>query len=578
MSGNMAWIANLIVMLFGVIIGAVLGIALSDHPKAKIARTIAWIFFAINLFFLGLASQFWALIISIPLGYFAFTFVREYFRDPDKRRHGGAFGSAQFATTQSLKNAGHVGRQGIRLGAFDEAKKIALHYTGDQHLMTVAPTRTGKGVSAIVPNLLTYRGSMVVVDPKGENAMITEKQRQALGQDVHVVDPWEITVNKTGRQVSGFNPMDWLEPDDPDIAENAMMLADALVLPTEGGNSFFDEEAKSLIAGLILFVATDDETSLRNLGRVYDLMMGDGDALNELFTKMYKRETHALVSSTGARQLQKDPKTLANVMASAQTQISFLGSERIRKSLSQSSFDFADLKRKQMTVYLVLPADRIETFNRWFRLLVQQSLTVCARNIEDRPDMPVLFMIDEMPAMGRLAMLEQAYGLMAGFNMQMWGIVQNLSQLERVYGKGWETFIGNSGVIQYFGSRDKMTADYFSHLCGMTTVKTITSSVGRVFQSLFSPSFDSSSSGTSTSEAARPLIYPDELMVLAKDKQLLFIENSDPILGNKTPWFMDGELQDKGRNLHFPSDAQRALDRALATTHQSPDPDSSPNR
>jgi type IV secretion system protein VirD4 len=151
--------------------------------------------------------------------------------------------------------------------------------------------------------------------------------------------------------------------------------------------------------------------------------------------------------------------------------------QRIRASLAASDFKFEDLKTSKMTVYLVLPADRLQTFGRWLRLLVQQGITVNARNVEVKPDKPILFLLDEMASLGRLTMVEQAFGLMAGFGMQLWGIVQDLSQLEGIYGKGWETFIGNSGVLQYFGSRDHKTAEYFSKLCGVSTVEK--SSFGR---------------------------------------------------------------------------------------------------
>ncbi len=160
------------------------------------------------------------------------------------------------------------------------------------------------------------------------------------------------------------------------------------------------------------------------------------------------------------------------MLASVQSHTHFLESARIRESLATSDFKFEDLKSEPMTIYLILPADRLQTFNRWLRLLIQQAITVNARNISKKPDLPILFLLDEMPTLGRLPSIEQAYGLMAGFGMQLWGIVQDLSQLARVYGEhGWQTFISNSGVIQYFGSRDKMTAEYFSSLCGVTTIE-----------------------------------------------------------------------------------------------------------
>src|SRR3546814_286901 len=204
------------------------------------------------------------------------------------------------------------------------------------------------------------------------------------------------------------------------------------------------------------------------------------DLLKAVFTRMLDSEYH-IVRSTGARCLQKDEKLLSNVIASTQAHTHFLDSARIRESLSASDFKFEDLKTKRMTIYLVLPADRLDTFGRWLRLLIQQALTVNARNIEIRPEKPVLFLLDEMAALGRLTMVEQAFGLMAGYGIQMWGIVQDLSQLKRIYGDGWETFIANAGVLQYFGSRDRMSAEYFSALCGVTTIWNFSSAVARAF-------------------------------------------------------------------------------------------------
>jgi hypothetical protein len=253
-------------------------------------------------------------------------------------------------------------------------------------------------------------------------------------------------------------------------------------------------------------------------------------------------------------------------MASAQSHTHFLDSPRIRASLSRSDFRFEELKTTAMSVYLILPADRLKTFDRWLRLLIQQAITVNARNIEEKPERPILFLLDEMAALGRLPALEQAFGLMAGFGMQLWGIVQDLSQLARIYGEhGWQTFISNSGVIQYFGSRDKMTAEYFSTLCGVTTIEVHNFSwaMGKVLgvARSFTSSVGGGSSGNSSSESAswtrttgineaqRKLAYPDELMVMKEDQQVVFVENLDPIPARKIRWFEDAELKRHGVNL-----------------------------
>jgi type IV secretory pathway TraG/TraD family ATPase VirD4 len=162
---------------------------------------------------------------------------------------------------------------------------------------------------------------------------------------------------------------------------------------------------------------------------------------------------------------------------------------------------------------------------------------------------------------------------MAGFGMQLWGIVQDLSQLDRIYDKGWQTFISNSGVLQYFGSRDQMTAEYFSKLCGVTTIRifnlsyAISQTVGDFFSSGSSSSWgggsssssSNTSSGSNTSkgdtrtvsanESQRSLVYPDELMVLAKDRQIVLVENFNPIRARKLQWYTEPDLKALGHAL-----------------------------
>jgi type IV secretion system protein VirD4 len=172
-----------------------------------------------------------------------------------------------------------------------------------------------------------------------------------------------------------------------------------------------------------------------------------------------------------------------------------------------------------------------------------------ARNIEREPARPILFLLDEMAALGHLRMVEQAFGLMAGFGMQLWGIVQDVSQLEKIYSKGWETFVGNSGVLQYLGSRDEKTASYFSKLCGMSTIQK--SSWASSFSQTFGGQSATNTSGnsTNTDHIQRALIMPDELMVFRKNQVLLLIENCNPIHGTRVSWLDDPKLRPLGVNL-----------------------------
>jgi type IV secretion system protein VirD4 len=489
------------------------------------------------------------------------------------RKRPTSYGSAKWADLAYLREHGIIGRKGFALGEFTTSRGAEpLHYEGARHLLTVAPTRSGKGVSSIIPNLLTYAGSALVVDPKGENALITARQRSGgLRQKIVLLDPWNSAASKLGMAAASFNPLDWIKADDPDAVENAFLLADAIVVSEGGGESrFWDEEAKALLTGLLLYVATaPEEEGNRTLGRVRDILTLDNDGLNDIWRAMYDHP-NPVVSTTGARTAGKEARLFSSVMAAAQSHTHFLDSPRIRESLRRSDFRFEDLKAGAMTVYLILPADRLKTFDRWLRLLIQQAITINARNIDVKPAKSVLFLLDEMAALGRLESVEQAFGLMAGFGMQLWGIVQDLSQLARIYGEtGWQTFISNSGVIQYFGSRDKMTAEYFSALCGVTTIEVHNFSwaLGKAWSvatgwtsgkdggssSTTHTSSDSRTRTTGMSEAQRHLAFPDELMVLKGNQQIVFVENLDPIPAQKIVWYQDETLKKLGVNTQAPA-------------------------
>lgn len=549
------WGTYLLYLVIAAACGAVVG-AFFSHKARPFRRLMILGFIALAvLLSLYYRSSFGYVVAFIAAAIAAWMILRE-FSDARKRK-STLYGSAEWANEEHLRQQGAVGDSGLRLGVFDGGGQgaLPLHYNGDRHVLTVAPTRSGKGVSSIVPNLLTYPGSVVVIDPKGENAMITAARRGAgdeaqniagLGQAVHVVDPWGIT----GLKAACFNPLEWLKADDPDISENAMMLADSIIVQRGGESAFWDEEAKAMLMGLLLYVALDArEAGNRTLGRVRDIIVMGQEPFKQILVQMGE-SVNKIVSSTAARTASKAPELRANVMTGLQSHTHFLDSPRIRESLAKSDFRFEQLKERPTTVYLVLPSDRLDTFGRWLRLLIQQALTVNARNIKTKPAKPILFLLDEMPALGRLAMVEQAYGLMAGFGMQLWGIVQDLSQLERVYGQGWETFIGNSGVIQYFGSRDVKTADYFSKLCGVTTVEkfSISNSIARTFGGQGGGG-GSQSESVSEDVIARHLALPDELMVMRKGKQLLFVDNSNPIDARRVNWFESDSLRGLGVNL-----------------------------
>ncbi|GAA2890880.1 type IV secretion system protein VirD4 [Aminobacter niigataensis] len=443
---------------------------------------------------------------------------------------GETHGSARFATSKEVAPLTRADT-GLLIGRDAKTKRL-LRYNGPAHLLTMAPTRTGKGVGTIIPNLLTADRSVICIDPKGENAKIAGRAREKFGP-VHVLDPFGVT----GMTSAAFNPLDALDPAGLDVAEDASTLADALVFDEPGmaGEAHWNEEAKALIAGLILHIAAQELRERRNLATLRDYLTLAPEAFAALLKDMQASPGAAgLVARAANRHLGKSDREAAGVLSAAQRHTHFLDSPRMTAVLGRSDFRFADLKRRNVSVFLVLPPDRLSTYSRWLRLLVAQSLTDMARD-PAKPAVPVLYLLDEFAALGHLAPVERAMGLMAGYGVQLWPILQDVHQLRATYRQRAGTFLSNAGVLQVFGVNDHDSAHLVSDLLGQETV---------VFQTM-SRALDSDKSGISYGEqhTARPLLTPDEVRNLPQNLELLFLAGQRPIVAGKLAYYADAEFR-----------------------------------
>ncbi len=449
----------------------------------------------------------------------------DHFGDMASDTHG----SARFADKKELKPLAKA-EAGLLIGR-DPDSGALLRYDGPAHLLTMAPTRAGKGVGAIIPNLLLASRSIICIDPKGENARVAWRARDALGP-VHVLDPFGVT----GLPSAAFDPLAELDPDSLDIAEDAAALADALVYdaPGETGEAHWNEEAKALLAGIILYVVANELPGRRTLATVRHLITSAPDVFETMLRIMQSSEAAGgLVARAANRHLAKSDREGAGVLSAAQRHTHFLDSPRMARVLGRSDFRFADLKERTATVFLVLPPDRLSTYSRWLRLLVTQSLAELARS-PARPAPPVLYLLDEFAALGSLAPVERAFALMAGYGVQLWPILQDVHQLRATYGPRAGTFLSNAGVLQVFGVNDHDSARMVSDLLGQQTI---------VFQPM-SRALDSEKSGISLSQhhVGRPLLTPDEVRNLPQDLQLLFLAGQRPIIARKLRYFEDREF------------------------------------
>ncbi len=458
---------------------------------------------------------------------------------PPPTIHGSAaFGESRQAR-RDLDNA-----EGLIIGRAPE--RWLMRYDGPAHLLTLAPTRSGKGVGAIIPNLLTLSRSVVCIDPKGENARITASVRRRFGP-VHVLDPFGVS----GEPTSAFNPLACLDPDSLDIAEDAALIADALVYdpPGQAGEAHWNEEAKALIAGVILHVVTVAPPTGRTLGAVRDLLTAAPDRFEALLRSMQgNMAAGGLVARAANRHLGKSDREGTGVLSSAQRHTHFLDSPRMVAALAQSDFEFAELQKNVSSVFLVLPPERLASYSRWLRLLVTQALSDLARSgsAYNEARGRVLFLLDEFAALGRLDQVERAYGLMAGYGVQFWAFLQDLNQLRANYGAGSGTFISNAGVIQVFNVADIETASWVSRTLGVGTEAFYTSgettSSGNSW-SVQGGSTQSSSSVSSTlNYAKRDLLTPDEVMRFPDHSMILLRPGRAPLWAHKIHYYADTEF------------------------------------
>jgi type IV secretion system protein VirD4 len=472
--------------------------------------------------------------ISASLVGFAFLLRAAFYPMVETFGHGyddvsDSHGSARFATKQERLPLA-VNSSGLLIGRDPDTGSL-LRYAGPAHLLTMAPTRTGKGVGTIIPNLLTLDRSILCIDPKGENAVITAKARDRFGA-VHIIDPFGVT----GLPSSAFNPLGRLDPEHPDAMEDANALAEALVqdAPGETGEAHWNEEAKALLSGLILQIAAAELAERRNLSTLRECLTLAPEAFSDLLKRMQQsQDAHGLVARAANRHLGKADREAAGVLSTAQRHTHFLDSPRMGAVLSRSDFAFADLKHRTTTIFLVLPPDRLETYARWLRLMLTAGLTAMAREPSQSRE-PVLFLLDEFASLGRLPAIERAMGLMAGYGLQLWPILQDIHQLRATYGPRAGTFLSNAGVLQIFGVNDHETARLVSDLLGNETIQ---------FQTM-SRALDATETGITyaTHQTGRPLLTPDEVRGLNSEMELLFLAGSRPVLAQKLRYYADREF------------------------------------
>lgn len=317
-----------------------------------------------------------------------------------------------------------------------------IHSTGEGHLITVAPTGAGKGVSCIIPALLTWTGPTIVIDPKGENYAVTAERRRQMGQQVHVLDPFGVTDTE---EPARLNPLDLVDAKSPDFHDAAAMVARIICSERSHKDPYWDERAETLITGLIIETVRE---GCSDLGFVRQMVQRDSAYIGgeqHPIVPLVSEKTAAAIYAMGS------PTTRSCIISCASSHTSFLRTGLVLKSFDRSTISIADVAAGlPMTIYLVLPPDKLLSHGKVLRLWVGVLMSVLSTR-RHKPELPTLFLIDEAAQLGELNELRTAITLLRGYGVKVWSFWQDLAQLKRLY-PDWESILNNCSVQQYFGA------------------------------------------------------------------------------------------------------------------------------
>jgi type IV secretion system protein VirD4 len=356
-------------------------------------------------------------------------------------------------------------------------------YTDNRHLCTIGSTRSGKGATVIMQALLQVPHSVVVIDPKGQNAAVTARHRRAMGQDVFVLNPFGLHMGPPWHLPRHrYNPMAALDVHSPHVVADAAALAQALIL-TQGREPYFDDTARDLIKAVMLYLVSTlgKKATLGHVRKSITDIAARGRDAAELIVAMSK-SPFSFISQPIGRFRDAEARDISSAINAAITQTSFLDDPALCDparggTLTASDFSLRQLKHHPTTIYLVLPARYIEPYARFLRLMITATID----QLTSEPGgHPVLMILDEFARLGpeQLPAVGSAFGFAAGFNLQLWCFLQDLPQLEHLYGKQWMSMLANCGLVQFFTPVDVTTAEFIQRRGGTTTGESRSRSYG----------------------------------------------------------------------------------------------------
>ena len=440
------------------------------------------------------------------------------------------YGSARWAGTREVRQAGLLGAEGVVLGRWRSAY---LRHDGPEHVLCFAPTRSGKGVGLVIPTLLTWPGSAIVHDIKGENWTLTAGWRGRFGRALRF-DP-------TDTASAAYNPLLEVRRGEKEVRD-VQNIADVLVDP-EGAlerRNHWEKTSHSLLVGAILHVlyAEPDKTLAGVANFLSDPRRPIETTLRAMMTTPHLGEVgpHPVVASAARELLNKSENERSGVLSTA---MSFLGLYRdpvVAEVTSRCDWRITDLAggERPATLYLVVPPSDISRTKPLMRLILNQIGRRLTEEFEaDGKRHRLLLMLDEFPALGRLDFFESALAFMAGYGLKAVLIAQSLNQIEKAYGQN-NAILDNCHVRVSFATNDERTAKRVSDALGTATeLRAMKNYAGHRLSPWLGHLM------VSRQETARALLTPGEVMQLPPDEELVLVSGCQPIRAHKARYYAD---------------------------------------
>lgn len=510
---------------------------LSPHTRAGlvIGAIMIWLFVGTGLFILyavlgrtrNIGDWSWEIYLVVNTGLMALSLL--------------FFNAKRYRLARELAES--VKHGSARLGNIHDVQEYlnqpkGIYFGGDMlfnekgHLLTIAGTRGGKGTNLIIPNMLgigNFDGSWVVVDPKGEAAAVCARYQQAMGKQVYVLNPWDLLAGLVPPSQS-YNPLDLLvDKDSPHLIDDAQVIAEMIVpIVLEEKDKFFSDMARSIIAGMIAYIAFTQDEDKRNLHTLYKNLRLNPEEWKRLVANMKacwidggNGDIISIVAEEIQKMMKAGEKTWGNILISMLQSTDFIKSPPLQASF-KSGFNPACLRDGNTVVYVVIPADKMSSHARWLRLVVMTMLRSIVRNpVKDKQ---VCFLLDEFSALGYLSEIETALGTYAGYGITIWPVLQSMTQLQGMYEMSWENFIANATVRTFFSVNDNFSAKYLSEAIGVKT-------------NVFAKAKQKANDPDDNETTARALLTPDEIRRTSGKHIIAFVGDKPPLLYPKVPYY-----------------------------------------